>query len=79
MSERTEEMPVEYVLVCSCGKEQRLELTEREQRNGDLNESTQVLANLFEYFHAQHGTVEGGFALTTTPAPIAASAEGESE
>ncbi len=63
MSERTEEMPVEYVLVCSCGKGQRLELTPREQRDGDLNESTQMLANLFEYFHAQHGTVEGGFAL----------------
>jgi hypothetical protein len=56
-------MQVEYVLTCSCGKGQRLELTEREQYDGDLNKSTQIIANLFEYFHAQHGTVEGGFAL----------------
>ena len=63
MSERTEEMPVEYVLTCSCGQVQRLDLTEREQRDGDLNQSTQVIANLFEYFHARHGTVEGGFSL----------------
>jgi len=64
VSKRTKEMPVEYVLTCSCGKGQRLELTAREQHDGDLNQTTQILANLFEYFHAQHGTVEGGFALS---------------
>jgi len=49
-----------------------LELTEREQRDGDLNQSTQIIANLFEYFHTQHGTVEGGFALVepAEPTPV---------
>jgi hypothetical protein len=63
MIERHDEMPVEYALDCSCGKGLRLELTAREQREGELNESTSILANLFEYAHAEHGTVEGGFEL----------------
>jgi hypothetical protein len=58
-----ETMEVEYALDCSCGQPLRLELTSHEQQAGRLRRTARIIAELFTYFHAQHGTVKGGFAL----------------
>jgi hypothetical protein len=60
---------IEYIIACSCGRGVLLSLTEREQRNRNLNKSTQIFCSLFRVSHEEHGAVSGWFSDDTAIEP----------